>query len=136
MSGTASAGAIGYGMGVSFGTTGGTYELTGIKDTITRKEVSLTHSESPNGAEEYIPGLADTRKLDFDIIYRKGEYSTLYDATNAPVEVITVTIPNPGGTDESIPINGFITSLGTEIPVGDKMTRSISVRETSRPDVA
>lgn len=131
-----SQGAIGYGVAVDFGTTGGTYEVLSVRDSLTREPVDFTHAASPNRSKEYKPGLADTRQWDVDIIYRKGEYSTLYDATIADEEEITFTIPNPGGTDETIPFTGFITNLGTEIPVEDKMTRTISIKESSRPDAA
>jgi len=131
-----STGTIGYGCGVTFGTTGGTYEVLSIRDALTRAEIDLTHSASPNKSKEYGAGLADTRVFDIELIYRRGEYATLYNGTIGPVETITFTIPNPGGTDESIPIEGFITNLGTEIPVEDRMTRTVTVRETHRPDVA
>lgn len=130
-----STGDIGYGVTVTFGTTGGTLEVLSVRDNLTREEIDMTHAASPNKAKEYIPGLADTRTFDIEVIYRKGEYDTLYDATTADPETITFGIPN-GETTENVAINGFITSLGTEIPVEDKMTRTITVRETSRPDVA
>lgn len=130
-----STGAIGYGVMVAFGTTGGTYEVLSIRDSITREEIDLTHSTSPNKSKEYTPGLTDTRTFDIELIYRKGEYSTLYNATISAPETITFTIPNPGGTDESISITGFITNLGNEFPVEDRMTRTVTVRETVRPTV-
>ena len=92
--------------------------------------VDATHSESPDGFREYIPGLADGETAGFDVNYYGGDASIATLLTYLRTTV-TARVVLPNGYIWNF--TGIMTSFGGEAPEDGKMTASVEFKVTGKP---
>lgn len=98
----------------------------------TADDVEVTHFKSPNRTKEYIPGMIEPGDGTITLNYIPGSPTDLLitDARKSgKVRAFRSVIPTSEGTWQT---DGFlyVKSRGRAVPIGDRMTQSVSVRFT------
>jgi len=109
---------------------------------LSRDSVQATHTDSPGGAHEYIPGLRDGGECTVTVNFlpanaTQGNASggLLHDYNNQDVaRNYRVTFPNSPATTWTFA--GFITGFQPVAPIDDRMTAEITFKVTGVPTIA
>ena len=129
---------IGYSTTFAYDSGGGTYvnlgEVTAVSPpTLTRETVDATHMGSTSGFREHISGMRDGGEASVTMNYVPSGAS--YDALKANLlsdAAVNYKITFPDGTNTVI-FAAFITELGAEIPMADKMALTAKFKVTGVP---
>jgi predicted secreted protein len=99
---------------------------------ISADAIDATHSESPSGRREFIPGLVDEGEVSFEINYQPGaaSFATLLGYLRSTV-VARVIFPNGAKWQFS----GILTGVEPEAPVDDKMVASVTFKLTGASEL-
>ena len=123
-------GISGYGTTLSGATTGVIGNIRSLSlGGITADDIEVTTNDSTNSWKEFIAGLKDAGDLTLDLIYEKVDTNTILNALGSTVEVWTITLPD----DSVFTISGYINNLGVEMPMGDAITSSMTLKLTGEP---
>lgn len=125
----------GYGSFIQYSTDGGsTYstaltEVTDIKGPGEKgKSINATHLLSPNGYEEFIPGLVDGGEVKLDLTFVKATYNAVRALVRTtPLWKITF---SQGST---IVFSGFLTEIDNQIPKEDRIKADVTLKVTGKP---
>lgn len=90
--------------------------------------IDVTHMESTDAFREKIPGLVDAGQIELEVQYTKTQTAAIHALWRTTVPVV-VTFPD-GST---FTCSGHLTALGTETPLEDKITQTISIDITGKP---
>lgn len=114
-------------------------EVTSITPpNMTRDAVDATHTASPDGWREFIPGLKDAGEVTIEFNFVPGSPSTqlLVDAFNAD-EPVECQITFPDGSPATVwSFEAIVTGLEFEAPVDDKMTGTATFKITGKPTLS
>lgn len=89
-----------------------------------------THSASPGGYREFIPGLVDGGEVSFDVNYVPGD-ATIVTAMTYLRSVITARVVLPNGYIWNF--SGILTEFAPDAPLDGKMVMSVSVKVSGVP---
>ncbi len=92
------------------------------------EEYDVTTMNGVNHYKRFISGLIDTKDLSLELIYEPTNMNLLLVAYGV-VQNWTVTFPD-GST---FVCSGFVKNVGEQIPVGDKITQTATIRFTGPP---
>ena len=90
----------------------------------TRKQVDLTNHESPDNYEETVKGRKKSEPLQSQVTYEKDVRATL-DAAFEDEDEHAFELQYPDGSKDNW--TGFISELGPETPLGERMTCSLAI---------
>jgi len=119
---------IGYGATVSYSATeGGSYtEIAELLDlalpSSTQSSVDATHMQSPDNYMEKIAALKEPGEYSFSMNFNATQYETVFGLQGTAKWWKVTT---PGGDYWKFP--GFISELGGEMPVNDRITAEVVV---------
>lgn len=123
--------AIGYGCTITFGPTTGLenslVDAFVLDNSRSTDSVDVTTFASPGRAREFIPGLNDEGELSIQANFNDNAVQTALLAARNAGSVLKWVITVDG---VAMSFDGFVTGIGTSIPVGDKVTRTFSVKIT------
>ena len=120
----------GFGVTLSGATTGALGMITKVSiPGFEASEIDVTTMNSPDKWRRFIAGLKDAKQFNFDLVYDKVNTGDILAAFAAENEAWTIELPD-GST---FVCDGFIQKLGTEIPMGDKITQSMTIRLSGPP---
>jgi hypothetical protein len=122
---------IGYGAALAYSDTeNGSY--TSVSEVLdmeiprfTQDTVEATHMESPNNFIERIAALKDPGEYTFTINFNKTQYDTL-DGLAGTTKWWRVQTP----ADDTWKFQGFISEIGGEMPLNDRITAEIVITIT------
>jgi hypothetical protein len=131
---------VGFGATVSYNTTGTTYVALAEVYDLTPPAQSLsttdaTHHTSPDGYEEVIPSILRTGQASVTLVYDPDstEYTDLVALMNAKtLKKWRIGVPN---STKVIEFSAYLVSVSPTTPREDKMTYTIELRPTGKPDV-
>ena len=121
--------AIGYGFVLSYSdTSSGTFaplvEILEIKPPkVTGEKVTVQRNDSPTLFGEKIPGWKDTTDCEAKVVYNKTQSALLYTMHMVPKFWKFI---KPDGSSTGA-FAGFISEVGDETPLKDKMTNDIKI---------
>lgn len=94
--------------------------------------VDATHSESPSGRREFIPGLVDEGEVSFDINYEPGAaaFATLLSKLR---QVVTARLVFPNSSKWQF--SGILTAVAPEAPIDAKMSASVTFKLTGESEL-
>lgn len=139
----AAIGEIGYGAKLKGGSTAAaitaTVALAGISNlpppAFSREKIDVTHTESPDGFKEYIPGMSDPGDVTLDLNWVAGNatddyFLELQSEKAARLFEILFTQVTPNRT---CTFRGFLTGYEPGVPVDGKMTATVTLAVTGKP---
>lgn len=100
---------------------------------ISRETLDVTAHDSPNGYMEFLGGLKDPGEVSVDANYDPSEHDKLV-ADFEEDEPINYEIAFPDGTVWTF--GAILTNFEPEAPYDDKLTASITLKVTSKPDIS
>lgn len=134
----ASNGLSGYGVILSTATSStGSWTAVGIEildcsgPDITVDDIELTHAESPNGYKEFTPGLGDGGNSQIQVNYAKA-ISTSVEALVG----VTAWYRIAHSDTANFICKGYINGWSHARPHNDKITQTLSIKWTGKPDYA
>jgi hypothetical protein len=94
-------------------------------------DVKATHFQSPDRAEEYIPGMKENGEIPIGINFDAGSTTDglINDAMaeTGTVEIV-ISIPTVAGTDQTFTFPGIVKGYEKTVPIDDRQTAVITVR--------
>lgn len=114
---------IGAGSPVVYTSLGEVFEITPPEKT--RGTVDVTHYQSPDSFREFLPTLKEGGDWGFGLHYIPAVSDALETAFDAG-GVVPFEVTAPNGI--RIHFEGIITSLGSAMPLDDKLTRSVTIK--------
>lgn len=92
--------------------------------------IDVTHMTSPSGYREYIAGLKDAGEVQIAINYIPSASDAVIAAfDSATLKQFRITHPN----NVTLVFTAIVTSYQTDVPVGDKMSATITLKITGKP---
>lgn len=98
---------------------------------LSRETLDVTAHDSPNGWREHKGGLKDAGEISLDINFDPSEHDTLL-ADFADDEARNYKLVFPDGTDWAL--KAILTGFEASAPHDDKLTASISLKVTGKPN--
>jgi predicted secreted protein len=142
-------GLIGYGITVARGDGASPEVFTKIAELIdlsppslAKDSVEMTHTDSPDGFREFIPGLKDGGEFTATVNLVPGaatQHNASGGALNDYINETTARnwrITFPGSPAATWTFKAFITSFEAATPMDDKMTFAITFKVTGAPTIA
>lgn len=111
---------------------------TGVVGMITRaalagfdvdNDIDITTMNSPQKWKRFISGLKDAKEVSLDLVYEKANMVVILGALGSANEAWTVVLPD-GST---FVCSGYVKHIGTEIPMGDKIGQTLTIRFSGVP---
>lgn len=99
---------------------------------ISRETLDVTSHDSPNGYMEFLGGLKDPGEVSFDVNYDPAEHDKLVEDFEED-NPVNYEVAFPDGT-----VWGFgaiLTGFEPEAPYDDKLTASLTLKVTSKPEI-
>lgn len=90
--------------------------------------IDITSLDSDDGFREFIAGLADAGDIEFDLIFKKTVFTTLY--TKGGVSDSWTWTFSDGS---KLVFNGFISSFGIEVPFEEEISQKIKIKISGKP---
>jgi len=124
----------GYSTTIKYGTSGGspTTLLGQVMDVTAPDQsvddVEFTNNDSANGFKEYIPGLSDGGTVSFEVVYEESKNATMQTLLGA-MKSWEITLPD----DSTWDFEGYVNGLGHDVPVGDLVKNSVSIKIDGKP---
>lgn len=117
-------------------------EVTNVTPaSLARDAIDVTHVQSPDKWREFIPGLRDAGEVTFEMNFiPKGDgFSQILASFNSDeVQTLRITFPDgTGGSPDDATvwiISGFITAFEPDAPVDDKMSASVTMKLSGKPE--
>lgn len=101
---------------------------------ISRDAVDATHTESPNGYREFIPGLKDGGEVSFDINFIPGSQGVTTLMAQLAIDGSSACkITLPGTPSYEWAFDAILTGFEPDAPIDDKMTASVTFKVTGQP---
>lgn len=110
----------------------------------TRDSVDISSMDSASKFREFLPGMADSGEVTFELNYDGNGTAALLDARYTAVatswgvnfgDASPTAVTGCTATNNSTMVNlGFITALGHAIPFDDKITQSATLKFTGTPN--
>lgn len=99
---------------------------------VTRDTRDATHYESPGAMREYIAGMGDAGQASVTIQFDSpSELATIHaDFVAATLKPYRVVFPDAATWD----FEALVTSVGTAIPMDDRMTATVQFKLSGQPD--
>ena len=100
---------------------------------LTRDSIDVSNMGSTEGWKEHIKGMLDGGEITADVIYDGTTFaSAMYAQFTNPTAYWRVTMNDhtTAASRSNITCAGFVTSLGHTIPVGDKVSQSVTIKLT------
>lgn len=92
-------------------------------------DIDITTMNNADRWKKFIAGLKDSKELNVDLLYEPENTGIILAHLGAAPENFTVTFPD-GATWVQ---KGYIKSLGTQIPLDDKIMQSMTIRLSGPP---
>jgi predicted secreted protein len=113
-------------------------EVTGVTPPgMARDSVDASHEESPEGWREFIPGLKDGGEIGLELNFVPGGASAAALMAELDLEgpdaVKNRQIVFPDGS--MFIFAGFLTGFEPDAPLDDKMSASVTFKETGKPSL-
>jgi len=107
----------------------GTVEIAEINSisgpSMSRETIDVTVLSDVDGYRKFIPGLRDPGTISMDMNFTESGWAQMKGLFESDDEsAFTVELPD----DTSITFNGFVTECPIEIPIGDKITASVTIQ--------
>lgn len=96
---------------------------------ITVDDIELTHTESPNGYKEFTPGLGDGGNSQLTLNYAKA-ISTSVEALVG----VTAWYKISHADTANFICKGYVNAWGHARPHNDRMTQTLGIKWTGKPD--
>ncbi|MEV0843609.1 phage tail tube protein [Actinocatenispora sera] len=97
---------------------------------ISRNSVEVTAHDSPDGYQEYVPGLKDPGEVELTVNYDPSKHDTfLADYDSDEVHSYKITWPGSGATWA---FSGFLNNFEPDAPVDDKLSAKIKFQVTGK----
>jgi len=113
-------------------------EVLNVKPpSLSRDAVDATHTESPNGYREFIPGLKDGGEVSFDINFVPGATGITTLLAQLGLDTASackISLPGTPAYDWSF--DAILTGFEPDAPIDDKMTASVTFKVTGQPSLA
>ena len=93
--------------------------------TMSRETIDVTVLSDIDGYRKFIPGLRDPGTISLDMNFTEGGFAQMKDLFESDDESnFTIELPN----DTALTFSGFVTECPIEIPIGDKITASVTIQ--------
>ncbi|MES2706077.1 MAG: phage tail tube protein [Verrucomicrobiota bacterium] len=106
-------------------------DITGPE--ISVETIDVTTHDSPDGFNEFLPGMADGGELSFDLLFDPGEggHDRILDLVKRRIPLdFTITLPGDSG---NFAFAGLFTKAGQTFPVKDALKASVSIKVSGSP---
>lgn len=85
----------------------------------------------------FVPGLIDGGSIEVDLLYVPANAQALLAAVASTPETWTITIPAVGtSATATFAVEGYIKGLGGDIPRGDKIAQTVTIKTSGVPTFA
>lgn len=92
--------------------------------------IDVTHMASPNGYREYIPGLRNADPVTIAINYIPSASDAVIAAFDASsLKQYRITHPN----NVTLTFSAIVTNYQPDVPVGDKMSATVTLQPSGKP---
>lgn len=92
-------------------------------------DIDITTMNSVGGWKKFIAGLKDSKMLNLDLLYEPTNTKLLIGLVGGANQNWTVTFPDTC----SMVVSGYLKSLGTAIPIDDKISQTAAFRLSGPP---
>lgn len=92
-------------------------------------DIDITTMNAPSKWMKFVAGLKDAKTLQLELLYGPLNTNTLLAALGGATQVWTITLPDTC----SFAVTGYIKSLGTQIPLNDKISQTCVIRLSGPP---
>ncbi len=96
--------------------------------TMSRETIDVTVLSDTDGYRKFIPGLRDPGTISLDMNFTEAGWKEMKDLFESDEEsAFSIELP-PGANSTTISFSGFVTECPIEIPIGDKITASVTIQ--------
>lgn len=125
---------IGWGTNLEYSTDGETYHALAQVEDVTIPEIEVTKVDktsllSPNGVREKRAGLVDPGEATFKLIFLAADVATVYGLVGTTV-YWRVTLTDGTSSGSTYVWQGFVSSIGSEIPLDDNVMIPVKIAAT------
>ncbi len=93
--------------------------------TMSRETIDVTVLSDTDGYRKFIPGLRDPGTISLDMNFTESGWAQMKDLFEGDTaSSFSIELPD----DTEITFNGFVTECPIEIPIGDKITASVTIQ--------
>ncbi len=117
----------------TFSTLGNVQSISGPNQS--KNPIDISTMDSTSKYREKISGMLDAGEITFDMNYEGVTNAALVETLLGQTAVWNINISEGtnAATSSNFLVNGFITSLGHEIPFDDKISQSITIKCSGVP---
>lgn len=94
---------------------------------MSRDTIDVTSLDSTGGYREFIGGFRDAGEVSLEMNFTLNGYDQMKDDFESSATMFyQIVLPDTGNT--TLQFEGLVTSLGTEVPMDDKVTCSVTIK--------
>jgi len=109
-------------------------EITNISGPSMSKDTIDVTSMDSDGWKEFIASLKDAGEVSLEMNFTRETFDTVYaDYLSDDLQAYEILVNDDEGT--TINFDGLVTSVGLEIPVGDKVGSSVTIKVSGAPNI-